>query len=220
MSDHHELDENAVLEYLGKHPDFFEKHPDILPRVNQMNVVAFEKARTEQLQDKIRETNKRLLALVEAGQENQALIEKMHRMVLDMLMAADLVSMYKTFVSGLQREFNAGHVALLLRESGISQVEVHGLLFVSLAKQETGLKWLVDRQTAFCGRLPKEKMVGLFADYAGEVASVAAVPLHGDIGYLAIGSRDENHFHPDMATDYLQFLAEVLQRLMQLWQRK
>jgi hypothetical protein len=45
-----------------------------------------------------------------------------------------------------------------------------------------------------------------------EIGSVALVPLgqKSELGFLAIGSRDSDHFHPGMSIDFLARLGELV----------
>ena len=52
----------------------------------------------------------------------------------------------------------------------------------------------------------------LFGSDAGEIGSVALVPLgeHGAIGLLALGSHERERFHPGMSTEFLARMGELI----------
>ena len=45
-----------------------------------------------------------------------------------------------------------------------------------------------------------------------EVGSVALIPLgdHAEVGFLAIGCRDPDHFHPGKSIDFLTRIGELV----------
>ena len=69
--------------------------------------------------------------------------------------------------------------------------------------------------TAVCGTLRPEELRYLFPT-AGNVGSAAVVPLvkGGDLGLIAVGSDDPNHYSATMGTLFLNHLGEVLVRLV------
>src|SRR6202012_5659249 len=56
------------------------------------------------------------------------------------------------------------------------------------------------------GRLTHERLQRLFGQHAGEIRSAAVMPL-GELGLLAIGSKDPDHFQPGMGTVFLKMIA-------------
>ena len=75
-----------------------------------------------------------------------------------------------------------------------------------------------ERERPVCGRLGAEQMDFLFGAQAEEMGSAALLPLQTDdiLGVLAIGSADPQRFHPDMGTEFLHRLTEVVGRKLQV----
>jgi uncharacterized protein len=69
-----------------------------------------------------------------------------------------------------------------------------------------------------CGRVHSDKLDLLFAARAGEVQSVALLPLGGR-GLLAIGSHDANRFFPGMGTLFLRMMADSLDAALDRYPR-
>ena len=63
-----------------------------------------------------------------------------------------------------------------------------------------------------CGQVRDSQKDFLFRDDAGEIGSVALVPLgnKADLGFLAIGSHDADRFHPGMSIDFLARLGDLV----------
>jgi uncharacterized protein YigA (DUF484 family) len=113
--------------------------------------------------------------------------------------------------SVLRDEFNADFTALRLSAPRLS-VELDEPNRLSLSALEQ-FKPLLHAARPNCGQLSPEQLRALFDDAAGQVRSVAVVPLMGDEwrGVLAIGSRDSERFSTSMGTLFLSRLGELLQ---------
>jgi uncharacterized protein YigA (DUF484 family) len=63
-----------------------------------------------------------------------------------------------------------------------------------------------------CGQLREEDRHALLGTDAQDIGSMALVPLGGGAahGLLVLGSADAAHFHPGMATDFLERVAELV----------
>ncbi len=70
----------------------------------------------------------------------------------------------------------------------------------------------LEREHALCGPLDSQKAQMLFGTVGETVRTAALVPIHADrrAGVLAIGSTDPERFDPDLGTDLLDRLGEVI----------
>ena len=75
---------------------------------------------------------------------------------------------------------------------------------------------LIGSNRAVCGILREEEMTFLFGERGRQVGSVAAVPLsYGNLyGILAVGNSDPNYYKSSMGTLFLNYIAEVLNRIL------
>ena len=73
---------------------------------------------------------------------------------------------------------------------------------------------------AICGQVTEDKLDFLFQEQAGQIHSVAIIPLNyplgepRQLGVLAMGSRDKRHFRASMGTVFISYLGEVLSRIL------
>jgi uncharacterized protein YigA (DUF484 family) len=74
-----------------------------------------------------------------------------------------------------------------------------------------------ERGRPVCGPLTPQQLDYLFGAQAEELGSAAILPIQGDdiLGVLAIGSADPRRFHPDMGTEFLVRLTEIVSRKLQ-----
>jgi uncharacterized protein YigA (DUF484 family) len=63
-----------------------------------------------------------------------------------------------------------------------------------------------------CGQARDSQLEFLFRDDAGDIGSVALIPLgrKAATGFLAIGSADSNRFHPGMSMDFLARVGDLV----------
>ena len=73
----------------------------------------------------------------------------------------------------------------------------------------------LEKGETVCGRLNRNKLDFLFRHRAQWVESSALVPV-GDQGLIAIGSSDPARFYPGMGTLFLDLLAKVVLRKLEL----
>ena len=59
------------------------------------------------------------------------------------------------------------------------------------------------------GRVSADRLQRLFGMQAPLIKSAALMPL-GDLGLLALGSRDADHFQPGMGTLFLKMIAATV----------
>jgi uncharacterized protein YigA (DUF484 family) len=72
----------------------------------------------------------------------------------------------------------------------------------------------LDRKHALCGPLDGQRSEALFGEHAAKVRSAALIPIRTESrsGVLAVGSADPKRFTPDMGTEHLDRLGEVVGR--------
>jgi uncharacterized protein YigA (DUF484 family) len=198
-----ELTDATVRDYLKDNPDFFERHPDMLDHLKQVSV----------LRERNMEMRKRLNSLTGNARDNDRLYDLTRKLVLNLLESANLEELGERFVNGLREDFGVEHASLILfgdpgQSSPHCRVEP-----ADRARIEIGA--LIKGQNAVCGTLRPEELRYLFPT-AGNVGSAAVVPLvkGGDLGLIAVGSDDPNHYSATMGTLFLNHLGEVLVRLV------
>ena len=75
---------------------------------------------------------------------------------------------------------------------------------------------LIDSETPYLGVLRAAEQDFLFRHASGSVRSAAVLPVtrSGQYALLAIGSADTNYFKTGMGTMFIEFIADVLARLL------
>ena len=213
-----------VATYLQDNPDFFIQQPEILETLalsaSPEGTISLAQRQVERLQNKAAQLQDQLAALIDNARQNSGLQTRVHQLCLRLMDAQRIEELLPKLISELKQEFNADEVALRLFYTG----DEPSLLstsenIIQLHADDKSIQvfdGLLSKQQPVCGRLSKTQKDVLFNEQAEDVKSVACLPIGHDpcAGILAIASFDANRFHADMATDYLQFLGEVIMRLL------
>jgi len=209
--------EQAVVDYLLAHPDFFERHADLLATLRIQHgsgsAVSLVERQLGLLRGKGEQLRSQLQQLIDVARENEVLHDRLHRLTLALLDARDLDALQDTLRRELQAHFQADAVAL--RQASAEELQ---------RPQDPGqsgarlLRELVATGRPRCGPLGEAEMAYFFGADATGSRSVALIPLFGPqlTGALAIGSNDPERFHPGKATDFLTRLGEVVAKTVQV----
>ena len=212
--------EQIVVGYLRDHPDFFKSHLDLLenlriPHPCQPAVSLIER-QLSLLRERNAQLHKKFLDLVAVARDNDSLSRRMHNLTLGLLEADGLDDLLQRVESVLQDEFSADFIVFQLAAQPVETLLGNEDIFVS--KQDLmPFEAMLRTGRPSCGRLTSEQLQSLFTDTASRIGSVALIPLGGIDwqGLLAVGSEDEQRFHPGMSTLFLSRMGEQLSRSLQ-----
>jgi uncharacterized protein YigA (DUF484 family) len=156
---------------------------------------------------------RQLKDLVAVAKQNDALVEKIHQLCLKLMRAPSLTTRLEQLETGLREDFGAERAVLVLfpdapvaatREGFVRRLDADD---ADVRPFATFLRAAKPR----CGPL-RDRQKNIFERDADSVSSAALVPLgvESRLGFLIIGSRDPDHFHPGKRMDFLARLGEVL----------
>jgi hypothetical protein len=112
-------------------------------------------------------------------------------------------------IEKLDADFHSGPVRLLLFGSALALAPAPWLLREPGAAAVPEFAELLRQHEPVTGRLSIARLERLFGEQAEEVRSAAVMPLD-DLGLLAIGSTDPDHFQPGMGTLFLKMIAATV----------
>lgn len=213
------LEPEQIAAYLREHPDFFIDHQDLLGDMTLPHETGAAVSLVERQVSILRERNMdmrhRLSKLLDNARENDKLFDKTKRLMLSLLEGQDFGDIIDALHYSFDKEFHIDATSLILFGNP-DKIPSSQARVVSIAHAREFVGPLIKNNRAICGVIPKEEIEFLFLDRAGQVASVAAVPLvHGSaFGVLAIGNKDPHYYRSSMGTLFLGYIAEVLNRLL------
>lgn len=203
-----------VARYLAGHPEFFDQHPHLLTDVRvshpfEGRTVSIAERQILNLREKHKLLETKLAELIEFGEENDAIAEKMHHLSRALMAARELPTLLQTLKLNLHDDFGIPHAALRIWEGTTSLVEFS-------AVSEAVKNWAEQASQPHCGALPMDEMADWFIG-TSHPRSFATVPLKADrsIGVLVLASEDVQRFYPQMGTLYLHRLGELLAAAVQ-----
>jgi hypothetical protein len=199
---------DAVASYLKDHPEFFEEYADFLasiyiPHPHGGRAISISERQILTLRDKGRQLEEKLRELIQFGEENDAIGEKLHRLTLALVAARDLPGVLQRLEFHLREDFAVPHVAARLWAPGAPPE-------ISEASDEAR-QFAEGLAGPYCiGHAMLDTAVW-FGAAGTQLRSFAYVPLRSErtLGLLALASEDPQRFYPEMGTLYVKRLGEV-----------
>lgn len=215
-------DEESVANYLQLNPDFFERHQQLLarlrlPHMRTGSTISLVERQVEVLREKQADLESKLADFVRVARANDALSERIHRFTRRLLRAAGSREVaLAQLEASLREDFDAFQSVLVLTRPFALGLEAGNTRFLQVVAPEDpnlrSFENLFASGKPRCGQIRDTQRSFLFGTDAGEVGSVALVPLgeRGAMGLLALGSNDRDRFHPGMSTEFLARMAELI----------
>ena len=220
---------NQVAAYLRAHPDFFQRHPDLLTVIKAPRrefpeadpdggeIVDLQHAMVGRLRTELARKVKQHGELIDAGRTNQHSQARIHATVLRLLSARSLDHLLELMSTDLVGLLDIDTVALCLETGSEAPATSHGIRILpdgAIAKAIGGERAVTLRDNVAGDRR-------IFGEAAGLVRSDALLRLvvreNGPPALLAMGSREPRRFHPGQGTELLAFLANVMEHSICTW---
>jgi len=208
------LTADEVAEFLKQNPGFFENHVDVLinlqiPHPHGGRAVSIGERQLVAVREKSKLLEDKLRELIQFGEENDALSEKVHRLACRLVDATSLDAALDTLYLDLLDHFAVPHVAVRLWN--VAEENPDTKEFAPIA---TEMRQFVEQMTApYCGHHAVYESQAWFGEAAPHLKSFALVALTRDkltFGVVALASEDPKRFYPEMGTLYLARIGELM----------
>lgn len=217
QSESQTLTEADVLAYLTEHPDFLNNNPELLSKMelphHNGGAISLVERQLQILRNKTAIQEKDIAKLISTAKQNEHIYKAFMNLYMSLLECPDSQQMI-----------------YLLRAILLEQIELDGMklvLFIASSDEHTAklveprnlyqdvLVSRLARNDYYFGRLKKQEQA-LFFNEEQAIKSVALIRLGGqkDMGILAFGSIDEQHFQGDMDTLFLAPMVKLINRLL------
>jgi len=201
----------TVANYLKQHPEFFEDYADMLatiyvPHPHGGRAVSISERQIATLRDKGKQLEGKLRELIEFGEENDAISEKMHRLTLALFAARDAGGALDALYFNLREDFAVPHTVMRLWPPG-----AHPQLPEFDAVSATAREFAESLASPYCSAHAMVDTGTWFGENAPHLRSFAYVALKSSatFGLIAMASEDAQRFYPEMGTLYLKRLGEL-----------
>ncbi len=207
-----------VAQYLQDHPDFFVAHPTLLDSIqlshleehaDDEQVISITQRQVMMLRKKNELLQDKLMALIEIGEQNDAIGEKMHRLTVALLGFSSLAEMLHGLQYHLCEDFSIPHVALRLWRSDDLDPPLPDSVVDTVSDQLRIVTAGLSHPR--CGTDVDDEIKQWFGSDMQHLQSFALIPLKKmqHFGLLVLSSPEVERFYPDMGTLYLTRLGEL-----------
>jgi uncharacterized protein YigA (DUF484 family) len=212
--------ESDVAGYLNSHPDFFERHLPLLrrlqiPHPSGAATVSLVERQVSVLRQRNDELERQLVELFDVAKANNALVDNIHKLAIVFIRQRGIASRLEALESALREDFGAERAVLVLfSDNALAEAARPGFV-KSIARDDPELKsfsTFLKSARARCGPLRDKQKEFLFDRESDSIASAAMVPIGEGVkyGFLTVGSKDGNQFHPGQRVDFLGRLGELI----------
>ena len=202
-----------IAKYLQDNPQFFEEHADLVARIviphpHGGRTISITERQMLSLRDKNKLLEGKMDELLQFGEENDTISEKMHRLAVAMIAASSFQSVLHTLNFHLRDDFSIPHVALRLWDRLDNTDELPEFANVSEELQV----FAETLSQPYCGSTAGFETSSWFGDAAEHIRSQALIAMRsggGTVGMIALGSEEPQRFYVGMGTLYLERLGEM-----------
>ena len=203
---------DEVASYLKEHPEFFEQFAELLseiyiPHPHGGRAIPISERQTLTLREKNKQLEGKLREVIQFGEENDAISEKVHRISVALLAASDVSAVLNVVYLNLREDFAVPHVVLRAWRAS-SHADLPEFRPVSDASRE----FAGSLASPYCGGHAMADTAGFFGEASSHLRSFSYVPLRDSetFGLLALASEDPQRFYPEMGTLYLKRLGDLV----------
>lgn len=211
-----------IAQYLQDNPSFFEEYADVLAKIQVPHphggkAIALVDRQLLGLREKYRTLEAKLAELLQFGEENDAISEKMHRLASALLAAPSCDALLSTLNANLKDEFSIPHVGIRLWGLPPRELQAQRDEFAEVSIE---LKvYATSLGEPYCGANNYAEAGDWFGQPAADVNSVAHIALRESalvsgscacVGMLVLGSEDGARFYAGMGTLYLKRLGDLI----------
>jgi hypothetical protein len=169
--------------------------------------VTLSERQMEMLRERIKGLELKIVEMIRAGQENMALVDRLHRFTRTLMRTGDAAALPAVIVSTLRHEFIVPQAAIRLWSLAPGYAESDFARGVS----DDVMAFTGSLTLPYCGVNAGFEAVG-WLDDPPSVASLAMIPLRqGDVafGLLVLGSPDPTRYAAEMGTEFLMRVGEL-----------
>lgn len=205
------MNADDIAIFLRTNPQFFDQHPELLEKIHVPHpyggrAIPLAERQNLALREKSKALEGKLSELVQFGEENDAISEKVHRLSVALVGARDFAALSQSLHFHLREDFAVPHVALRIWGKAVPAA-----LAEAGAVDEAQRGHAAAMGGPQCGPAEGNPFVAWFGEAGAGLRSLALVPLGQTTvtGLLALGSEDARRFYPEMGTLYLRRIGEL-----------
>ncbi|WP_257264166.1 DUF484 family protein [Endozoicomonas sp. ONNA2] len=215
------LNSGQVADFLREHPEFFVGRDDLLLDLTlphqRGDAISLVERQVALLRERALAYRHQLARLADNAKANEKLFERLRLLVLSLLESRDLEQLVEVIGDSLNHEFSIEFHSLILFSENPMNLPVRVEHSDAVAE---ALGSIMTSGKAICGQVTQAELKFLFQEQADNIGSVAIAPLGyalsepQQLGVLALGSQDKQHFKASMGTVFISYLGDILSRML------
>ena len=204
-----------IAEFLTRHPNFFNDFPTLLadlhiPHPHGTHAVSMSERQLIAMRDKVRMLENKLAELIQFGEENDGISDKLHALTLALLAAGTPQDILAALSLHLREGFAVPHHAVRVWNLPVDSVP--GLTDPISPAARAGIEAMA--QPA-CGPLAVNDASDWFGEVSPHLRAFACIPLRpaaaaAPVGLLVLASEEAKRFYAGMGTLYLERLGQLV----------
>ncbi len=204
------MNSEDVAAYLKEHPEFFEQYAEMMsemhiPHPHGGRTIPISERQILTLREKSKQLEGKLREIIQFGEDNDAIGEKMHRITLALLGAKDIAAAVHAAEFNLREDFSVPHVVLRVWRGADD-------LPAFQATSDATRAFAAGLAHPHCCAQAAADTAQLFGESAPLLKSFAYIGLRDSdaFGLLALASEDPHRFYPEMGTIFLSRLGDIV----------
>lgn len=210
-----DIDDRQVIEYLRANPDFFQTYSSELSDLKVAHAtgpaVSLIERQVEVLRERVVSTRGRMNQLLQTARNNDELFAKVRSLTFALLDVSTWHDLNEVLATNMLIEFEADFVCCHVRGERISFDHIRGF------GDTVPFAPFLSGSLPVCTTLRAAELQTLFPvqDHQCD-GSAVLLPLawRGNLGCLAVGSRDTGRFTRDLDTFFVDYIGDVLSRII------
>ena len=204
-----------VAEFLAKHPNFFNEFPTLLaelhiPHPHGTHAISMSERQLIAMRDKVHMLESKLAELIQFGEENDGISDKLHALTLALLSASTPQDIVAALTLHLREGFAVPHYAI--RAWNLPADTLAGL---TDSVPQTALDSVLAMTQPVCGALAVNDASDWFGEVSPHLRAFASIPLRASsaaapVGLLVLASEEPKRFYAGMGTLYLERLGQLI----------
>lgn len=204
-----------IAEFLTKHPNFFNDFPTLLaelhiPHPHGTHAVSMSERQLIAMRDKVHMLENKLAELIQFGEENDGISDKLHALTLALLTAHTPQDIVAALTLHLREGFAVPHYAI--RVWNLPDETLSGL---SDPIPQAAHDKVSAMTQPVCGALAVDEASDWFGEVSPHLRAFASIPLRpaaaaAPVGLLVLASEEPKRFYAGMGTLYLERLGQLI----------
>ena len=227
------LSDETVADYLTNNPDFFRRHPNVLADMtlphHSGNATSLIERQVAILRERGIQTRHKLGELIEAAKENDTLLNTTQSLVIDLINADSLNTIFTLLETQLHKNFGVESASvMLLADDSLEYKQTIDEKFIrNTADAKEKISGILDNSQSLCGTLRETEADFIFNDtkFAVGSAAIAAKKIERNTinkssnnnnitVMLAVAHHNADHYNSDTGTLFLDYLCDILTALV------